>query len=481
MKYKCNICGYIYDEEKESVLYKDLTDDYVCPWCMVKKSDCFELIEEEKEKVKTEEKSKFKNAIEISKDNIAIEKDDELCVDCGQCKNICESREGLKDIKKGLACVNCGQCIGVCPVGAITPKNDIEKFNEMKKSGKKLVAFTSPAVRVAIGDELGLEKGSFAQGKLVAALRKIGFDYVLDTTFGADLTIMEEATELISRITEKKTLPMFTSCCPAWVKYAEDNYPEVLKNISTCKSPIGMQGLMIKKYFAPNVSLTENDIYAVAITPCTAKKYEIKREEIKGTDLVLTTRELISIIKNSDIDFLNLEDMDYDSLFKEGSGAGMIFGASGGVTEAAIRTAYNMLTNKELENLEFTSVRGLDNVKEASVKIDDLILNIAVINQMSSALPILEDVKNNTSKYHFIEIMNCFGGCIGGGGQPKVQGDEKEVKEKRINSLYKKDESSCIRCSHLNEDIIKIYDNYLEKPGSDIAKELLHTSYTERV
>ncbi len=468
MKYKCSICSTMIEEEQ----FKKIDN---CPSCGCPKY----LIEKTEDEI--EESNSFNNAIKISKDNPSIEKIDEKCIDCGMCTKICFERENIKDICNGDLCVNCGQCITFCPTNALIPKIDKDKFYKAKEDKKILVAYTSPSVRVSLGDEFNLEKGTFVQGKLISSLRKLGFNYVFDVTFAADLTIMEEANELIKRIKNNETLPMFTSCCPSWVKYAEIFYPEILNNISTCKSPIGMMGEVVKNYFSMKNNIDKNDIFTVAITPCTAKKYEIKREEIGGTDLVLTVRELADILKDEKIDFVSLEDSDYDFLLGEGSGAGVIFGNTGGVMEAAIREAYYILTGNLLKNIEFNSVRGMDEVKEAKININGKELNVAVIHKMSSAVPILDEVKNGTSKYDYIEIMNCYGGCIGGGGQPKILiKDEKEVKEKRIESLYKRDKEVNVRYPHENKDIIKIYDEFLGSPLSEKSKELLHTSYKDR-
>lgn len=478
-KYKCKICGEIYDEEIEGTLFNDLPDDWVCPKCFVPKFMFEKVIEEEHE----EEINPFKKAIPITADNPAIERIKEKCIDCGMCTSICQEREGISNICNGKLCVHCGQCIQACPTGALIPKRDKDKLLKALADGKTCIAYTSPSVRVAIGDEFGMAKGTFAQGKLITALRNLGFSYVLDVTFGADLTIMEEASELVNRINNNGKLPMFTSCCPAWIKYAELFYPEILGHISTCKSPIGMQGEVVKNYFAEKKKLNKENVFTVAITPCTAKKYEVARDEIGGTDLVLTVQEITSILKEKKIDISSLEDGEYDSLLGEGSGAAMIFGNTGGVMEAALREVYYMLTetNLEKDDLVFTSVRGMDNVKEASIQIKDTKYQVAVVHTISAAKQILDDVKNGNSKYHYIEIMNCLGGCIGGGGQPKtLPGTEVIVKEKRVASLYEKDLNSKYRVSHENPDIIRIYGEYLKYPCSEKAEQLLHTTYTNR-
>lgn len=473
-KYRCKICGHIYDEAKEKILFKDLPDDWVCPLCGVPKS-MFELVEEE---VATPSK-----AVKISKDNVAISRIMEKCIDCGICAQTCKIREGMEFDANSELCVNCGQCIQTCPTGALVAKDDTKRLEDALNSNKICIAYTSPSVRVAFAESFGASAGTFSQEKMVGALKELGFDYVFDTTFAADLTIMEEANELVERITNQGKLPMFTSCCPAWIKYAEQFYPEILGNISTCKSPIGMMGMAVKKYFCKMNHLDENNIFTVAITPCTAKKFEISREEIAGTDLVITTSELTNIIKAKEIKYDDIKDSTYDEFFPEGSGAGVIFGNTGGVMEAALRTAYNMVTNTDLalENIEFNDVRGFENVKEATIKINDLSLNVAVIHGMSYAKEILEQVKNGTSKYHYIEIMNCQGGCIGGGGQPKVDlSKEEETRKQRIASLYSRDKETKIKCSHHNPQIQKMYQEFLGKPGSKLSEELLHTSYYKR-
>lgn len=438
------------------------------------------MCDEEYEKTELPEEIKLYNAISISEDNIAIKRLNNKCIDCGLCKTICENREGIEDICEGNVCVYCGQCVQACPVGALQVKKDIDKFKKAILSSKKCIAYVAPAVKVSIGEAFQMENGSFVQGKLITALRKLGFSYVLDVSSSADLTIVEEAAELVRRIKTGGVLPMFTSCCPSWVKYAETFYPELLPNLSTCKSPISMQGAIVKEYFCQKNNLRESEIFTVAITPCTSKKYEVSREELPGTDIVLTAKEIVELIKEKEINFSALENGNFDNLMSEGSGAGLIFGTSGGVMEAALRTVYKILTDNNLDNnkLQFVPIRGIKNVKELSLDIEGTTINVAVVNQMSSALPLLEDVKKGKSKYHFIEIMNCLGGCIGGGGLPKIDNSkELDIKEKRMKSLYAKDNDKMVRMSHQNPDIVKIYNEFLVHPLSEKAEELLHTYY----
>lgn len=471
-KYVCSICGYIYDEEKELRKIGELGDSWSCPMCGVQKSLFDELV--------IENLKKINNSILVDKNNPAIEKIESKCNNCGACVEACEKLEGInKKEEKKIICVYCGQCVQACKMNALIPKRENEKLENAKKEDKICIAYMAPAVRVAIGEAFGMEYGTFAQGKLVSALKQMGFNYVFDVTFGADLTVMEEATELIKRLKQKQNLPMFTSCCPSWVRYAEIFYPEILNHLSTCKSPIGMQGQMVKNYFCQKNNLEKSKIYTVAITPCTAKKYEIKQDD--GTDLVLTVTEIVEIIKNKQIDFKNLPDTEFDKILGEGSGAGMIFGSTGGVMEATLRTAYHMITNTDLETerLEFNAVRGMENVREAEIKINDITLNVAIVHKMADAKKILEEVKKGTSKYHFIEVMNCEGGCIGGGGQPKLDENKViELKQKRMQALYKRDKQDKIRCSYQNPEIIEIYKKYLGEPLGKTSQHLLHRNFS---
>lgn len=474
-KYICVVCGHIYDEEKEKIKFKDLEMNWICPICHETKYNYF-LYDIIPQKDEVPNDIILCNAIEIAKDNIAIMRDKSKCIDCGLCKLTCLNREGIKDINHGKACVNCGQCLQACPVGALCPKSSLDIL-KMALKNKVCIVYTSPAVRVSLGDAFGLGKGEMVTGKMVSSLRQLGFKYVLDTTFGADLTVMEEASELIHRLKKKQNLPMFTSCCPSWVKYCEINYPELLPNLSTCKSPISMQGAIVKEYFIKEKNLKAEDVFTVAITPCTAKKYEVKRPELIGTDLVITTMELCDLIKENHLEFKDLPESNYDELI--GSSAGLIFGNTGGVTEATLRTTYKLITKEDLKIINFQKVRGLSNVKEATVKLGEIELRVAVINQMASARPILEQVKNHTCPYDFIEIMNCFGGCIGGGGQIKCP-DELNTKEKRIASLYNQDANSNIRFSYQNPKIKELYNKYLDHPLSPQAEKLLHTKYENK-
>lgn len=428
--------------------------------------------------------------VPIEKDNPSICRDESKCISCGACKSVCKFNVGVYgryDLEKTgdkAICINCGACAMVCPTRSIMERRDYLEVKKLINSEKKIIFITSPAVRVALGEEFDYEIGTNVEKKMVSALRALGASYVFDTTFGADLTIMEEANELVDRIRKQGSLPMFTSCCPAWVKFVETFYPELIPNLSTAKSPISMQGAVIKTYFANLANINKDDIITVAITPCVAKKAEIKREEFNNdVDFVVTTRELADWIREENIKFNDLEDSNYDDIMNRGTGAALIFGNSGGVMEAACRLAYKILTKKEIDKklLNFVEVRGLNNVKEASLTIDDLTLKLAIVNGTGDARKVIEKMKNNEVDYDFIEVMTCEGGCIAGGGQPRVHFPvTNEVKEARIKGLYTADVNSKFRCSDENEDIIKIYNEFLGEPLSHKAHELLHTSYASR-
>ena len=424
--------------------------------------------------------------VPIENDNVSICRVEELCVKCGACKNVCKFNVGVYgsyDLNDSKAiCINCGQCSLVCPTESICEVKDDLKLKEVMKSNKVKVFQVAPAVRASLGEEFDFELGTNVEGKIVSALKQLGADYVFDTTFGADLTIMEEANELVDRIKNKKTMPMFTSCCPAWVKFVEIFYPEFIPNLSSCKSPILMQGAIIKNYFSKINNIDRKNIISIAVTPCTAKKYEIKREEFDDDiDYVITTRELANWIREEKIKFRDLEDSAFDNIMSRGTGAGIIFGNSGGVMEAALRTANHILGGKDDDILKLEDIRGLGNIKESVVKIGENELKIAVINGTGDARKVLEKIKAGESNYDFIEVMACEGGCIAGGGQPRVHFPVTgEVKIKRKDCLFNLDDNCEIRKSYENPDIIKIYNEYLEKPLSGKSEELLHTSYVDR-
>lgn len=479
MKYCCKMCDYIYDEEEMGKEFTSL-EDFDCPMCHAPKN-LFVAINEEEE-LETSKRI-FKKAVLFSDDNKGVEKDDAKCIDCGICKATCISKCGLNFGEDTSKCLECGQCIITCPTNALRPKRHIERVKKAMSEGKTMVCYTSPAIRVSIGEVFGYAPGTFLQGKLIGLLRKLGFQYVLDTTFGADLTIMEEATELKERLENNGVLPMFTSCCPAWVKYAETYYSDLLPHLSTCKSPIGMEGEIVKHYFSKKMNILEDELFTVAITPCTAKKFELQREEIPGTDAVITVSELADWVKEEQLSFDDIEESQFDSLLGEGSGAGVIFGNTGGVAEAALRSLYYFITGEDYQesHLNFSSVRGYDNVKEATITIEGRDIKVAIVHKISAIKDILEDVKNGVSPYQFIEVMNCQGGCVGGGGQPKYpEGMEKITKEKRIEGLYQRDKETTVKAAYQNPDIQRLYDEFLTSPGSELAHHYLHTSYHKR-
>ena len=444
----------------------------------------------------------------------SIIRDTSKCILCGRCVARCKSAHGLGILgfeNRGFntivspaenrsfqdsPCILCGQCVRVCPTGALMEKSEIEKYDEFRKAGKYMVVQTAPAVRAALGEEFGMKIGTPVTGKMVAALRRLGFDKVYDTNFAADLTIMEEATELLGRIKNNGVLPMITSCSPGWVNYAELNYGELLPHLSTCKSPHQMQGAIIKSYFAEKQGIDPENICVVSIMPCTAKKHEKDRHEmevneLRDVDVVLTTRELAKLIKRSGMNFTRLPDEEFDQdIMGEYTGAGVIFGTTGGVMEAALRTAYYVLTGEEHEAVKFETVRGMDGLKEAAINIKGQEIKVAVASGMKNAKVLLEQIKEGTSPYTFIEIMGCPGGCINGGGQPFVKpvflpNEDLNIydtyREKRAQALYSEDERQTLRQSHRNTQVQQLYKEFLGEPNSHKAHELLHTFYKGRV
>ncbi len=458
MKYRCKICGYIKEEELEN--------DFTCPECGASKSS---FINETVDK-----------RVWISEVNPSIVRINKKCINCGMCKTTCENKTGIKYNKGEVLepiCINCGQCILSCPTGALVPKYDYGKVLEyLSDTNYTVIVSIAPSVRVALGDEFGFDSGEIVTKKIVSSLKVLGFDYVFDTCYGADLTIMEEATELLDRIKSQKNLPQFTSCCPAWVKYCEIYHEDLLPNISTTKSPISMQGAIIKSYLCEKKKLDLDKVINVTIAPCTAKKYEIRREELQGNDFVLTTSELAIMLREKNIDFDSLEDSSFDKMLSESTGAANIFGNSGGVMEAALRTVYYLITKENAPSkfLDFEEVRGLESIKEANIKILDIEFKVAVIYGMPNFEKFLPKLKD----YAFIEVMNCEGGCIAGGGQPLVPiAKMNEFKENRIASLYKVDKEKQKKSSYENKEIKTLYEEYLEYPNSEKAKHILHTSY----
>lgn len=451
----------------------------------------------------------------VTIDNLtpSVKRDTSKCILCGRCIERCKNAHGLSILgfeKRGFQtivapagnrsfanspCILCGQCVTVCPTGALMEVSEIDKVDAAMKAGKYVVVQTAPAVRAALGEEFGYKIGTPVTGKMVAALRRLGFKKVFDTNFGADLTIMEEATELLHRVADKGVLPMITSCSPGWVNYAEYYYGDLLPHLSSCKSPHEMFGAILKSYYAEKKGIIPEDMFVVSVMPCVAKKYEKERPElakdgIKDVDAVLTTRELAKLIKRSGIMFNRLPDEDFDyDIVGDYTGAGVIFGATGGVMEAALRTAAYKLDGKELKNVELKDVRGLAGIKEATYKLGGAEVKVAVASGMKNAKVLLDEIRAGKSPYHFIEIMGCPGGCVAGGGQPFVKpcflpNEEDNIldtyKEKRANALYSEDEGRPIRVSHKNPQIIELYEKFLGEPNSHKAHELLHTTYSAK-
>lgn len=437
----------------------------------------------------------------------SIVRDNNKCILCRRCVAACAKTQGVfaigmqnrgfktqigSEFGKSLndvACINCGQCIAACPTGALTEKDATKEVWAALNDPDKYVVFqTAPAVRVAIGEEFGLPIGTRCTGKMVAAIRRLGADKVFDVDFAADLTIMEEGTELLNRINNGGVLPMITSCSPGWIKYCEYFYPDFIPNLSTCKSPNQMQGAVTKTYFAKQNDLDPRDIYVVSVMPCTAKKFEIARPEFgrdgyRDVDANLTTRELARMIRQAGLDFVHLPDEEFDDMLGESSGAGVIFGVTGGVMEAALRTVVDVLTGEDMPRLEYGDVRGLEGIKEATVSVNGTDINVAIVHGTANAAKLLNAIRAGEKTYHFIEVMGCPGGCVTGGGQPIVDARTRyyvDPRAARAAATYSEDESMAIRKSHKNPAVQKLYAEFLGEPNSHIAHELLHTTYVDR-
>lgn len=442
-------------------------------------------------------------------DNLSpsIVRDSSKCILCGRCVSACKNVQGIGildftnrgfETNVGPAfemsmnetpCIYCGQCMVVCPVGALTEKSAIDKvWDLIEDKSKHVIVQSAPAVRAALGEEFGYPIGTNVTGKLATSLRRLGFDRVFDTNWGADVTIMEEGYELLDRIQNGGVLPMITSCSPGWVRYIEFQYPELLPHLSSCKSPQNMFGALAKSYYAEKHGIDPKDIAVVSVMPCTSKKSEIARpelevEDLRDVDVSITTRELALMIKEARLEFDKLEDGTFDAFMGDYSGAGVIFGATGGVMEAAIRTVADVLTGQDVEAVDYTAVRGLDGIKEASINVGGQDIKIAVAHNTTNAGILLEKIKKGEADYHFIEVMACPGGCVNGGGQPIQPANVRnviDIRSERAKALYSEDASKSIRKSHKNPEIKKLYDEFLGKPNSHKAHELLHTHYVKR-
>lgn len=448
-----------------------------------------------------------RNHFDVDYSSAHMVRDNNKCILCRRCSAVCERVQGIGVIganERGFntniacafdmdlaetSCVSCGQCIAVCPTGALYEKDFTDDvFAALNDPEKYVIVQTAPAVRAALGEAFGLPIGTNVEGKMVAALRRLGFDKVFDTDFAADLTIMEEATELLDRIKNGGVLPLITSCSPGWIKYCEHYYPDMLDHLSSCKSPQQMFGAITKTYYAEKMGIDPKNIVMVSVMPCTAKKFEIGRDDqnaagVPDVDISITTRELARMIERVGLNFLALPDEEFDDPLGRSTGAAVIFGATGGVMEAALRTAVEFLTGEELPSPDFTEVRGTKGIKEATYHVAGMDIKVAVASGLANARELLEDVKSGKANYHFIEVMGCPGGCVNGGGQPQQPASVRnftDIRAERAKALYNQDVAMPIRKSHENPSIKLLYDEYLGKPGSHKAHELLHTSYVKR-
>lgn len=449
----------------------------------------------------------IKNEYEIDASAPHMYRDNSKCILCRRCVAACSKMQGIGvidtlergfDSKIGCAfekdlnetsCVSCGQCIVACPTGALSERDDTDKVLEaINDPEKTVIVNTAPSIRATLGEAFGQPIGTDVEGKMVAALRRIGFDKVFDTDFSADLTILEEANEFLDRVQNNGVLPLITSCSPGWVSFCEHYYPEFIDNLSSCKSPQQMFGAIIKTYYAEKMGIDPKNLVVVSIMPCTAKKFEAGREDqaaagVPDVDIALTTRELARLIERQGIMFNDLPDEEFDAPLGTATGAGVIFGATGGVMEAALRTAVETLTKEPLENLEFTEVRGTEGIKEATYNVAGLDVKVAVVSGLANARKLLDDIKAGNANYHFIEVMACPGGCVNGGGQPTQPSEVRnfvDLKSLRAKALYESDRNNALRKSHDNPVIKELYDTYLEKPGSHKAHKILHTTYVNR-